>query len=177
MHYGVPPHNLIPNLMRLRHTVDAHIDALLADTHTLSRTHESITQVAFCSAECRKTHWKEGGHKKECKALQSVTTALPAKSKTKGLKRKYRTATSGASRAAAAAADDGGVCTICLESDPPPIQSGCACRGDAGLAHIECRISAAEYQQKLSSSGPSNLLAWTECPTTVSSELPGDDEV
>ena len=25
-------------------------------------------------------------------------------------------------------------CIVCLDSDPPPIQSGCACRSDTGLA-------------------------------------------
>ena len=30
---------------------------------------------------------------------------------------------------------NGESCIICLDSDPPPIQSGCGCRGDAGLAH------------------------------------------
>ena len=35
-------------------------------------------------------------------------------------------------------------CVICLESEPVPIQSGCACRSDAGLAHAACRIRLAE---------------------------------
>ncbi len=26
----------------------------------------------------------------------------------------------------------GGACIICLDTSPPPIQSGCACRGDSG---------------------------------------------
>ena len=34
-------------------------------------------------------------------------------------------------------------CHICLEASPLPIQSGCACRGAAGLAHVGCRIQAA----------------------------------
>ena len=38
-------------------------------------------------------------------------------------------------------------CIICLETSPPPNQSGCACRGDGGLAHIDCRIRAAASQQ------------------------------
>ncbi len=32
------------------------------------------------------------------------------------------------------------VCIVCLDSDPPPIQSGCACRSDTGLAHVGCLI-------------------------------------
>ncbi len=37
------------------------------------------------------------------------------------------------------------VCIICLDSNPPPVQCGCACRGDMGLAHIGCIIRSAEY--------------------------------
>ena len=44
------------------------------------------------------------------------------------------------------------VCTICLDGEP--IQSGCACRGDAGLAHIECRAMAAAH-----------LDCWAVCTT------------
>ena len=29
-------------------------------------------QVWYCTVECQKAHWKEGGHKKECKALQDA---------------------------------------------------------------------------------------------------------
>ena len=38
-------------------------------------------------------------------------------------------------------------CIVCLESHPPPIQSGCACRGDSGLAHAGCLIELAAAQQ------------------------------
>lgn len=40
-----------------------------------------------------------------------------------------------------------GACIICLDTTPQPIQSGCACRSDGGLAHIECRVQAAASQQ------------------------------
>ena len=39
---------------------------------------------------------------------------------------------------------DEDVCLICYEANPPPIQSGCACRGPAGLAHLACRVLAAQ---------------------------------
>ena len=42
---------------------------------------------------------------------------------------------------------DEDVCFICLEASPPPIQSGCACRGPAGLAHLDCRVQAASHHQ------------------------------
>ena len=42
---------------------------------------------------------------------------------------------------------DEDVCFICYEASPPPIQSGCACRGPAGLVHLGCRVQAASYHQ------------------------------
>jgi hypothetical protein len=94
--------------------------------------------VKYCSAACQKVHWKQGGHKQEC------TPSAPKASSAV-------LATSKPSKAAVAVAgsrdgSEAGTCIICLESDPPPIQSGCACRGDAaGLAHVECRATAAAY--------------------------------
>jgi hypothetical protein len=44
-------------------------------------------------------------------------------------------------------ASDAGACVICLDTSPPPIQSGCACRGDGGLAHIDCLAQLAASQQ------------------------------
>ncbi len=38
-------------------------------------------------------------------------------------------------------------CIVCLDSDPPPIQSGCACRSDTGLAHVGCLVEKAVAQQ------------------------------
>ncbi len=49
---------------------------------------------------------------------------------------------------------------ICLQSDPAPVQSGCACRGDAGLAHAACLIEKAVAQR--ASRGPA---VWTTCQT------------
>jgi hypothetical protein len=40
-----------------------------------------------------------------------------------------------------------GACIVCLEASPAPIQSGCACRGDSGLAHIDCLVRVAASQQ------------------------------
>ena len=54
-----------------------------------------------------------------------------------------------------------GVCFICLDTSPSPIQSGCACRGAAGLAHLRCRAEAAEalVEQK------SSTEWWWKCQT------------
>ena len=57
-------------------------------------------------------------------------------------------------------AADGGACIICLDTSPPPIQSGCACRGDSGLAHIACLVQAAASQQAQRGNG-----VWRECQT------------
>jgi hypothetical protein len=57
-------------------------------------------------------------------------------------------------------AADGGACTVCLDTSPPPIQSGCACRGDSGLAHITCLVRAATSQQAQRGSD-----VWRECQT------------
>ena len=53
-----------------------------------------------------------------------------------------------------------GACIICLDTSPPPIQSGCACRGDSGLAHIACLVRAAVSQQAQRGNG-----VWQRCQT------------
>jgi Flp pilus assembly protein TadD len=57
-------------------------------------------------------------------------------------------------------AADAGACIICLDTSPPPIQSGCACRGDSGLAHIACLVQAAASQQAQRGNG-----VWRQCQT------------
>ena len=54
-----------------------------------------------------------------------------------------------------------GVCFVCLGTSPSPIQSGCACRGAAGMAHLCCRVEAAEalVEQK------SSAEWWWTCQT------------
>ncbi len=56
--------------------------------------------------------------------------------------------------------DAGCVCIICYASVPPPIQSGCACRSDSGLAHVDCLIAKAVSQ--LAHRG---TKVWWECQT------------
>jgi hypothetical protein len=52
------------------------------------------------------------------------------------------------------------VCIVCLDSDPPPIQSGCACRSDTGLAHVDCLVAKAVSQQ-----AHRGKKVWWECQT------------
>ena len=54
-----------------------------------------------------------------------------------------------------------GACIICLDTDPRPMQSGCACRGDAGLAHANCRAEAAAHRFK----HQREYNEWTGCGT------------
>ena len=53
------------------------------------------------------------------------------------------------------------LCTICLDGgiEPVPIQRGCGCRGDAGLAHVAC-IAEMNHQKRL---GHHN--GWHNCDT------------
>ena len=52
------------------------------------------------------------------------------------------------------------VCVVCLDSDPPPIQSGCACRSDSGLAHVDCLVEKAVTQE-----AHRGIKVWWECQT------------
>jgi hypothetical protein len=51
-------------------------------------------------------------------------------------------------------------CIVCLDSDPPPIQSGCAWRSDTGLAHVGCLVEKAVAQQPHRGN-----KVWWECQT------------
>jgi hypothetical protein len=48
-------------------------------------------------------------------------------------------------------------CFVCLESEPAPTRTGCACRGDSGLAHVECLALAAAARP--------GVGAWDTCAT------------
>jgi hypothetical protein len=52
------------------------------------------------------------------------------------------------------------VSVICLDSDPPPIQSGCACRSDSSLAHLECLVEKAVVQR-----AHRGGKVWSKCQT------------
>lgn len=56
-----------------------------------------------------------------------------------------------------------GRCIICLESDPVPIQRGCACRGDPGLSHTQCMVNQAEYRDKNGPPAEMPGMAWVMC--------------
>lgn len=50
-------------------------------------------------------------------------------------------------------------CEICLEISPPPLRSGCACRGDAGYAHVSCRERVASHKRDIVNAH------WWQCAT------------
>jgi tetratricopeptide (TPR) repeat protein len=121
-------------------------------------------------------HWKEGGHKQECKALQAVIgeafgagdahgsgTSSSTGGPTAPTAEPERSAatTSRPTHVTTANACEDGACIICLCDDPSPIQSGCACRGDAGLAHVECRAEAAAHRM----ANIENCDGWWKCGT------------
>ena len=64
----------------------------------------------------------------------------------------------------------GGACFVCLETSPHPIQMGCACRGDAGLAHLRCVVQEAESHA--AHGRKSRNEGWREC-RTCKQLLPG----
>jgi hypothetical protein len=107
--------------------------------------------VFYCSVECQRIHWKENGHKEACKKTQARVAAAMA------------SAAGGArTHAGRSTAKEEAVCIICLDvGDPPPIQSGCGCRGDAGLAHVGCRTEAAEHKFRSSR----KTSGWQVCIT------------
>jgi len=54
-----------------------------------------------------------------------------------------------------------GTCIICYESHHPPMQSGCGCRGDNGLAHYQCLANKAAYQPHRGDA------SWRSCQTCL----------
>jgi hypothetical protein len=107
--------------------------------------------VFYCSVACQRIHWKKNGHKAACTELQARVAAALASAAGGGSAQPGERSATGAS-----------VCTICLDvGDPPPIQSGCGCRGDAGLAHVGCRAEAAAHRAR--SSGV--IHGWQQCVT------------
>jgi hypothetical protein len=99
--------------------------------------------VFYCSVECQRIHWKQNGHKEACKKTQARVAAAMASAAGGAPAQRGRESANAAS-----------VCTICLDAgDPPPIQSGCACRGDAGLAHVGCRAEAAVHRARSGDTG------------------------
>jgi hypothetical protein len=108
--------------------------------------------VFYCSVECQRIHWKENGHKAACKKTQASVAAAMASA-----------AGGGPTHTGGSAAEGASVCIICRDvGDPPPIQSGCACRGDAGLAHVGCRVEAAVHESR---SHMYDFSGWQECRT------------
>ena len=52
-------------------------------------------------------------------------------------------------------------CPICLDSDGPLVQQGCACRGHAGLSHVACMVQYASHGRDTDD----GFERWVECAT------------
>ena len=66
--------------------------------------------------------------------------------------------------------DDAATCWVCCEGgDSPhgtPLSTGCACRGSAGHAHLQCLVSSARTRHEaLPQLHPERLQYWHSCPT------------
>jgi tetratricopeptide (TPR) repeat protein len=59
-------------------------------------------------------------------------------------------------------------CFICLDSEGDAIQGGCACRGSAGIAHVECRLRLAESKTVLTRHATKVATEWWKCSTCTS---------
>jgi tetratricopeptide (TPR) repeat protein len=150
---------------------DARASLSRRDTSTCTHLPNHVTQVQYCSAECQRVHWTKGGHKKECKTMEGPSTATTTTTTTeRGGAGGKRSASRRSTPFSRADNSGGGSCIFCLESDPPAIQSGCACRGDAGLAHVECRIMAAEHKQK-STGGTEGWQCCLTCEQAFNGEM------
>jgi hypothetical protein len=111
--------------------------------------------VFYCSVECQRVHWKQNGHKVACKKTQARVAAAMASAAGGAPTQPGRGDAEGAS-----------VCIICLDAgDPPPIQSGCGCRGDAGLAHVGCRAEAAAHRARSVDTRGYDTRGYTDCVT------------
>jgi hypothetical protein len=154
-------------------------------------------EVYYCARACQKNHWKRGGHKLECAELQAKQKAVllgkheadPALATDGdgdggaavagngggggGVSDGRLAATLGGSApvtpaVSAAQSETRQACPICLEDDKDVIPLGCGCRGDAGGAHLACKIEAAEHASRpmMVTDGPATQLklsTWAEC--------------
>jgi hypothetical protein len=122
----------------------------------------SPVQVQYCSAECQRAHWKSaGGHKAVCKAAQAARAAIG------GPVKAFADLAAEMERAAATAdgcVTEGGSCYVCLEIEPSPIRLRCACRGNAGWAHVECQAAVANRAEE-SGLWTGLNTNWVKCKT------------
>jgi hypothetical protein len=124
-----------------------------------------LAQVHYCSVECQRKHWGVGGHKAVCKARQAVRNAAAVEDTAPVRATGIPTTSPHASSAAPKRrGHQSGTCFICLGNDPTPIQSGCGCRGDGGLAHVECRVEVAVHDQQRATPGK-EMMPWERCRT------------
>ena len=101
-------------------------------------------KMPYCGRACQKADW-QFTHKQLCDFVRTADSR----------------AAEAASAAEAACKSDvvrGATCYICL-GEGPGLVRGCACRGDAGYAHVKCLVRAEAELGRESRDGPG------QCPT------------
>ncbi len=101
-------------------------------------------KTPYCGRACQKADW-QGNHRQLCDFVRTADSR----------------AAEAASVAEAACKSDvvrGATCYICL-TEGPGLVRGCACRGDAGYAHVRCLVRAEAELGRESRDGPG------QCPT------------
>jgi hypothetical protein len=190
--YHAPPHNVNLTYRGTTTTTTTAAAAAAAAAATAATTVVKVKYCsAKCQKKHWKSF---GGHKKVCKAVvhsnneteaqaaaeaKEAAAATVAAAKAEASKVKAAAATAVAAtdtssariarlihsqQQRAGAAPNGIACVICWEGSPPPIQSGCACRGDAEWAHASCRMLAAQHAKE-SSASTDNILSYGMCFT------------
>ena len=102
----------------------------------------SRCKTRYCGPACQEQHWKEGGHKDQCKQIKRGGGAELYHANTKYVE--------SVAVAAEACAEDtkGQTCFICTQAlhwkTKEGLVRGCACRGTAGFAHVSCLVEQAK---------------------------------
>ena len=108
-------------------------------------------RVSYCGTRCQKAHWK-AGHRGEC-------TPPPLPSLPDGSPVPPVPPVPLGPRATQTQPAGGGHCFICFDDEGVLVPGGCACRGEAALSHVACRVELAAHR------GVGDCAAWWQCGT------------
>ena len=133
----------------------------------------------YCSGGCQAGHWRQGGHKQQCKRLrrrQQEAKRSPAPHQPSAPAAVARSGAAAEVARAAVAAEggagsgEGACCWICLHEGPDEeggalLRGGCACRGEAGWGHVACVAKHAVKQWQAPRGTGGRTDGWKRCPT------------